>query len=75
MKRLSYSQSFARSYFWRTRTQSEIDYLEELDGQMNAFEFKWNPQKKAKLPQPFAAAYPNVGYTVVTRENYGEFLG
>ena len=75
MKRLSYIQSFARSYFWRTRTQSEIDYLEEQDGQINAFEFKWNPQKKARLPQPFASAYPNASYTVISRENYSGFLG
>ena len=74
LKRLAYAQSYARSYFWRTTTQSEIDYVEELDGQITAFEFKWNPRKRAKLPQPFATAYPNATYSVISRENYDGFL-
>ena len=74
LKRLAYAQSYARSYFWRTTTQSEIDYIEELDGQIKAFEFKWNPHEKAKLPLPFAAAYPNATYSVISRESYDGFL-
>ena len=74
IKRLSYAQLSARSYFWRTTTQSEIDYIEESDGQITAFEFKWNPRDKAKLPQSFASAYPNAAYSVISRENYDGFL-
>ena len=74
LKRLAYAQSYARSYFWRTTTQSEIDYIEELDGQIKAFEFKWNPHEKAKMPQSFAAAYPNATYSVISRESYDGFL-
>lgn len=74
LKRLAYAQSYARSYFWRTTTQSEIDYIEELDGQIKAFEFKWNPHEKAKMPQPFAAAYPNATYSMISRESYDGFL-
>ena len=74
LKRLSYAQSFAHSYFWRTTTQSEIDYIEESDGQITAFEFKWSPREKARLPQPFASAYPNAAYSVISRENYEGFI-
>ena len=71
---MAYAQSYTHSYFWRTTTQSEINYIEELDGQIKAFEFKWNPHEKVKLPQPFATAYPSATYSVISRENYDGFL-
>ncbi|WP_185140220.1 hypothetical protein [Proteiniphilum sp. X52] len=39
------------SWFWRTTNQKEIDYIEEGDGQTQAFEFKWNPSVKYKAPK------------------------
>lgn len=74
MKRNAYSGSVAKSYFWRTMTQSEVDYVEETDGIFSAFEFKWNSKRRAKLPTPFAEAYPGSSFTVVTRDNLTEFL-
>ncbi|MGM9788185.1 MAG: ATP-binding protein [Candidatus Cryptobacteroides sp.] len=75
MKNSNYSNSFAQSYFWRTKDQSEIDYLEEEDGKLNAYEFKWNPAKsKAKCPASFAAAYPYSSYKVITPDNIEEFF-
>lgn len=74
MKRTAYLGTSARGYFWRTTTQSEIDYVEEQDGRFSAFEFKWNSNRRAKLPAPFAAAYPETSFEVVTRDNYGDFL-
>ena len=49
MKHLHYSSIWANSWFWRTKQQNEIDYLEEKDGQLYAYEFKWNPQANAKI--------------------------
>ena len=49
MKRNHYQKHYANSYFWRTRAQQEIDYLEESDGQLSAYEFKWNPKAKARF--------------------------
>lgn len=67
--------SFARSYFWRTKDQSEIDYMEEEDGAMKAFEFKWNPSKSgAKCPPSFSTAYPEASFKVITPDNIEEFL-
>ena len=75
MKRNAYKGSFAQSYFWRTRQQHEIDYLEEEDGILYAFEFKWNLRKaNAKCPESFKTAYPEAVYKVITPENIEEFL-
>lgn len=55
-KMLSYQGSFAHSWFWRTQQQKEIDYLEEEDGVLKAFEFKWNDRKaNAKCPSSFSS--------------------
>jgi uncharacterized protein len=65
----------ARMHFWRTTQQQEIDYIEERqDGQLFAFEFKWNPRKKGRLSTTFASAYPSARYAVITPENIEEFL-
>ncbi|MDD6100030.1 MAG: ATP-binding protein [bacterium] len=75
MKRLVYQQSFASSWFWRTRQQLEIDYLEEEDGELRAFEIKWNPKKATvRCPASFKEAYPDAIYQVITPDNVEEFL-
>ncbi len=74
-KVLHYSGQWARSYFWRTRQQQEIDYLEEQDGTLRAWEFKWNPNAKARFPKPFLEAYAPVQTTVVHQDNFEEFVG
>lgn len=64
----------ANNYFWRTYDQQEIDLIEERDGSLFAFEFKWNPKKKTKQPAGFKKAYPNASYTVVSPDNFFDFL-
>ena len=73
-KALAYSRSDARSYFWRTTTQSEVDYVEERDGCFAAYEFKWNIRRKPRPPSAYLAAYPQSDWKVVTPENYQDFL-
>lgn len=73
MKYLSYGGSLAKTYFWRTTQQQEIDYLEVDGDNIRAFEFKWSSTKKAKLPKPFKDAY-NPEFLVVNQENFREFL-
>jgi len=73
-KTLAYSRSPARSYFWRTTTQSEVDYVEERDGRFAAYEFKWNIRRKPRPPIAYLAAYPQSEWQVVTPENYHGFL-
>ena len=73
VKRNAYSQNFAQLYFWRTTQQQEIDLLEEVDGRLDAYEFKWKP-KKAKLPKAYVDNYPGTNFQVITTENYREFV-
>ena len=73
-KRNEYTQIYANPWFWRTQTQQEIDYIEEQDGQLSAFEFKWNPAAKIKQPKAFKEAYPNSSFTVIHRDNAEAFL-
>lgn len=69
-----YKESNARSYFWRTHAQQEIDYLEEYGGQMYAYEFKWNPKAKAKFPSSFVEAYQPHEKKVISTDNFEGFL-
>lgn len=75
VKRNAYRLISARGYFWRTTLKSEIDYIEEVDGKIAAFEFKWNDKRRLRCPQPFAAAYPGAAFNVVTPANREMFLG
>ncbi|MBQ1884004.1 MAG: ATP-binding protein [Bacteroidales bacterium] len=75
MKRNSYTDSFAQCYFWRTQQQQEIDFLEEQDGQLHCYEFKWNTKKaNAKFPVTFANAYPGAEFKVITPDNVEEMI-
>lgn len=71
-----YNGNFVNSYFWRTTTQQEIDYIEESNGTMTAFEMKWNPKKsKVTFPKLFTDTYNVKETIVVTPENYLEWVG
>jgi len=73
LKKRSYHNIHANHYFWRTYEQQEIDYIEEREGKLFAYEFKWN-QASAKAPVKFLEAYPNSEFTVITKDNYIEFV-
>jgi predicted AAA+ superfamily ATPase len=73
-KYIEYNGLWVNSYFWRTQDQQEIDYLEESDGLLKAWEFKWSPNKTSHLSKTFANAYPNSEYKVITTDNMEEFL-
>lgn len=65
----------ANYYFWRTTQKQEIDFIEETEGKISAFEFKYNPKKSnAKCPLTFSKNYPEIPYSVITKENYFSFL-
>ena len=74
MKRNEYGRGWCNSYFWRTKDQSEIDYLEEMDGRLYAYEFKYNGKRKAKLPPSFEKAYPGSEFQEITPDNIENFL-
>ncbi len=69
-----YKNNYVNSYFWRTHQQQEVDYIEEKDGMLYAFEFKWAEKSNVKIPGTFAKAYPNYRFELVTKGNYDQFL-
>ncbi|MGZ0015153.1 ATP-binding protein [Yeosuana sp. AK3] len=73
LKQLSYSRSIANAYFWRTRIQQEIDYVEEDSGEIKGYEFKWNPNSKIKKHPIFQETY-NAEIEAVSRTNFRNFI-
>ena len=76
VKVLNYNRWYGRTYFWRTYQQQEIDWIEEMDGQFSAIEFKWNEKyKNKKIPQKFTDNYPIKATMTISPNNCDEFLG
>ena len=74
VKHLHYTKTYAHQYFWRTQQQQEIDYLEEYDGKLYAFEFKWNPRMKVNFSKTFLKNYKVESTKIINNENYWEFF-
>ncbi|HKL31287.1 MAG TPA: ATP-binding protein [Tangfeifania sp.] len=73
IKQIEYKQSLAHTYFWRTRQQQEVDFVEENEGKIVGYEFKWNKRKNQKLPKTFTDAY-KAESIVIDKENFREFV-
>lgn len=73
IKQNEYKQSLARKYFWRTKQQQEVDYVEDIGGKIYGYEFKWSEKKSKKLPKTFTDAY-NSENKIITRNNFREFV-
>jgi predicted AAA+ superfamily ATPase len=74
VKYLHYHNVWVNRFFWRTNAQQEVDYLEEHDGHLSGFEFKWNPHAKAKFSKTFSGAYPGSSEKVIHQDNFESFL-
>ncbi len=74
LKVLSIHSIKANGYFWRTTQQQEIDYIEEVSGDISAFEFTWNPKSRKRIPKTFIKSYPNCSTKIITSENFNEFV-
>jgi hypothetical protein len=75
MKFLHYNKIYAKRFFWRTTQQQEIDYIEEYDGKLSAYEIKWNQKKRVRFPITFTRNYPDAIAHIVNRENFWEHIG
>jgi hypothetical protein len=67
------SVSINNYYFWRDYSGQEVDLIEEKDGVINAYEFKWS-KSKVKKPNNFIDSYKNVNFNVVNKDNYLDLL-
>lgn len=74
IKYLEYKAIHCSEYFWRTHTKQEIDRIEELNGQLNGYEYKWNPKAKTKVPSSFLKAYPDAIVSFINSDNYLDFI-
>lgn len=74
IKYLNYNGFYGNYYFWRTTQQQEIDFIEEQDGKLNAFEFKLNYTKKTKLSSSFQNAYTVDRYQTISPANLEDIL-
>jgi len=74
IKYQNYTQKNVTNYFWRTYDQQELDWLEEENGNISGYEFKWNENRKSKIPTAFAKAYPEASFEVINKQNYLEFI-
>jgi len=72
LKTQAYKSIYSNNYFWRTWDQKEIDWIEERDGKLYAFEFKFSPEKKSN--KEFLSVYPNALLQTINPENYLKFL-
>lgn len=73
LKKRAYQNIYANNYFWRTWDQKEIDLVEEREGKLFGYEFKWG-KKTLKLPKEWAEAYPDSEFAIISQENYLEFI-
>ncbi len=73
LKVLEYNEMYSSLYFWRTYDKKEIDLVEEREGKIFAFEFKYKPIKE-KIPEVWRQSYPGAVYKQISRENFLEFL-
>lgn len=73
MKKNNYDNPFVKSYFWRTTSQLEIDYVEETDGKISAYEIKWNENAKIKKLSSFTESY-KTDVKLIHNKNFRELL-
>ncbi len=73
IKKSNNLRKFSNNYFWRTYDQQELDFIEEYDGILNAYEFKYSPKQKVKTPKIFIDTY-NSKFQVINRENWYTYL-
>jgi len=73
IKLQNYHLQYTNNYFWRTVQKQEIDFIEERNGQIDAFEFKWKKRPKDKIPGVFLREYDAAG-TIIDRDNFRDFV-
>ncbi len=74
IKFLHYSRRKVNFWFWRTSDQLELDWVEEENGEIRGFEFKYGITSKAKIPKAFTSNYPEAKTKIITPQNMHEFI-
>lgn len=74
LKKQEYTGVSCANYFWRTYDKKEVDWIEEREGRLFAYEFKWSPSAKAVPPKDFMQGYPGAHFERVDSGNYLKFV-
>jgi len=74
MKHNFYHQKNNKIFFWRNQNQQEIDYIEEVNGEINCYEFKWKEKINYKFPKVFTLAYLPKEAKCISVSNFEEFV-
>jgi predicted AAA+ superfamily ATPase len=74
IKFLNYTRRRVNFWFWRTSDQVELDWVEEENGELRGFEFKYGVTSKAKIPKAFTSNYPDAVTKIITPQNMHEFI-
>ena len=73
LKKQQYKQIWSHNFFWRTYDQKELDWVEEREGKLFGYEFKWGKSQE-KPPKIWLETYPQASYECITPENYLPFI-
>jgi len=73
VKQLLLKKERRQIYFWRTTQQQEVDFVEEKNGHVFGYEFKWNPKRNIRIPKTFKDTY-KATVKGITRNNFREFV-
>jgi uncharacterized protein len=74
IKKYAYGDIYGSFYFWRTYGGQELDLVEEKEGKLSGYEFKWSDRKKNKPPADWLKGYENAIFTMINRQNYLDFV-
>lgn len=64
----------ATNYFWRTYQKQEIDWVEECNGVIHGFEFKYGTKQPKEAPRLWRETYPAATWAVINKSTFGEFI-
>jgi predicted AAA+ superfamily ATPase len=73
LKKKTYQLIFSNDFFWRTYAQQEIDLIEEREGKLFAYEFKWK-SRSYKPPKAWLKNYPEAAVLMITQDNFFDFV-
>lgn len=73
LKKQHYLKIYSNNFFWRTWDKKEIDLVEEREGKLFGYEFKFG-NKKVKPPKDWLGSYENASFEVINQENYLDFI-
>ena len=74
LKYLNNTEKQTSRFFWPTLAQQEVDYIEDGNGNITAFECKWNPKAKGNVSRAFSNAYPTAETHIIHPANAEDFL-